>query len=130
MELEFRTTQELDGIDPETNHVYTYEKWQERREDMMLDEDKPENEPSIKVEDFIQTRNQIRELRRALGQINDMQRTSQNRLKRHAEIGEHSHSKMTQNSIMVTILFMAVTAFQVFTIQRWFSSNNASLLAR
>lgn len=130
LELEFRTTQELDGIDPETNHVYTYEKWQEMQEDTILNADKPENEPSIKVEDFIHTRNQIRELRRALGQISDMQRTSQNRMKRHAEIGEHSHSKMTQNSILVTILFMVISAFQVFTIQRWFSSNNASLLAR
>jgi len=130
MEIEFRTTIELDGIDAETNHVYTYEKYQERQDEKVMDADKPENEPLIKTEDFTTTRNLMRELRRSLNQISALQQTSKNRLKNHAVVGEHAQKKMTQNSILVTILFIATTAFQVYTITKWFNTGNASLLAR
>lgn len=129
-ELEFRTSDELGGIDPETGHVFSYATRQLYQEEGLLDADTAEDEPEISAEDFSTTRNQLRELRRSLNQIATLQQTSKNRMRQHEQIGEHSQSKMTQNSVLVTILFIAVTAFQVYTIQRWFSNGNASLLAR
>jgi hypothetical protein len=99
-------------------------------EEGLLDADTADGEPDIKAEDFSKVRDQVRELRRVLNQVTVLQQTSKNRMSQHEQMGKTSHSKMTQNSILMTILFIAVTAFQVFTIQRWFSSGNASLLAR
>jgi hypothetical protein len=130
VQLEFRTSKGLGGIDPETSHVFSYAKQKEHEEEGLLDGDTAEDEPEIKAEDFSTVRNQLRELRRILNQVTVLQQTSKNRMFQHEQMGKNSHSKMSQNSILMTILFIAVTAFQVFTIQRWFSSGNSSLLAR
>jgi hypothetical protein len=101
----------------------------ERKEEKLLDEDTAESEPSLKVEDFHTTKNQMRELRRILNSISTMQNTGRNRMKQHSKISEHNNSRMTRDSLVLTIIFILVTAFQVYTIHSWFSGS-ASLLGR
>jgi len=127
-ELEFRTSKELAGVDPETDHVYTYEKYEELKEQRLLDEDAAEDEPSINVEDFEKTRNQMREMRRVLNQVSTLQTSAKHRMNQHGKISEHSNSRMTQDSIFVTALFIGITLFQVYTIQKWFAKT--SILGR
>lgn len=130
IESEFRSGRELGGIDPETGHVFTNDKYEELKEQRLLDEDTPEDEPSIKAEDFEGVRDQIRELRRVLNQISTMQNTARNRMKQHGKVSDHSHSKMRSDSLIVTALFIVVSVYQAYTIQKWFSKGNMSLLGR
>jgi len=129
-EFQFRTSQELGGVDPETGHVFTWAMREDNQEEGLLDAATAEGEADIQPEDFLNTRNQLRELRQALNQISTLQQQSKNRMTGHAQIAEHSNSKMRQNSLLITMFFLAVTAFQVYTIHRWFCTGNESLLAR
>jgi len=130
VEMEFRNGRELGGIDPETGHVYTNEKYEELKGEHSLDEDTAEDEPFIKAEDFQGVRDQLRDLRRVLNQISNMQNTARNRMKQHGKVSEHSHSKMRMDSLVVTVIFIAVSAYQAYIIQKWFSRGNMSLLGR
>jgi hypothetical protein len=118
-EIEMRKESELGGVD-EDGHVITYEMKEEREEDEELEKDTA-SEEGIKDEDFQDTKEKVKELRRLLNEIQSMQQKERRRLAVHAETNEHSHSRMVLSSLLETLLFMAVTGYQVFTIRRWFS---------
>jgi formate dehydrogenase maturation protein FdhE len=88
-------------------------------EDRLMDEDSAVME-GIKDEDFDSTKDKLKTLRRLLADIQTKQQQERHRLIVHAATNEHSHSRMVLSSLLETILFMAVTGFQVFTIRRWF----------
>lgn len=114
-----RKESELGGLD-EDGHVITYDMKDMREEDEELEKDTASQE-GIKDEDFQQTKEKVKELRRLLNEIQSMQQKERRRLAVHAETNEHSHSRMVLSSLLETLLFMAVTGYQVFTIRRWFS---------
>ena len=118
-EMELRKESELGGLNEE-GHVWTYEERTMVEEDIELEEDSAAAE-GIKDEDFQETRDKIKDLRRLLNDIQNMQQKERRRLTVHAETNEHSHSSMVLNSLMETLLFMAVTGYQVYTIRKWFS---------
>jgi benzoyl-CoA reductase/2-hydroxyglutaryl-CoA dehydratase subunit BcrC/BadD/HgdB len=117
--MEMRKESELGGLNDE-GHVRTYEEKQMIDEDKELEEDTA-SEEGIKDEDFTETRDKVKDLRRLLNEIQSMQQKERRRLTVHAETNEHSHSSMVLNSLMETLLFMAVTGYQVYTIRKWFS---------
>jgi len=118
-EMELRKESELGGLN-EDGHVWTYEERTMAEEDIELEEDSAAAE-GIKDEDFQETRDKVKDLRRLLNDIQNMQQKERRRLTVHAETNEHSHSSMVLNSLMETLLFMAVTGYQVYTIRKWFS---------
>lgn len=118
-EMELRKVSELGGLD-EDGHVISYEQKTMNEEDKLLEEDTASQE-GIKDEDFEDTRQKIKDLRRMLNEIQSMQQKERRRLTVHAETNEHSYSRMVLNSLFETILFMAVTGYQVYTIRKWFS---------
>lgn len=118
-EMEMRRESELGGMNDE-GHVKTYEEQRMEKEDRELEEDSAAAE-GIKDEDFQDTREKVKDLRRLLNDIQSMQQKERRRLTVHAETNEHSHSNMVLNSLMETLLFMAVTGYQVYTIRKWFS---------
>jgi uncharacterized protein YoxC len=117
--MEFRKEFELGGID-EAGHVVSYETKTMMDEDKELEQDTASQE-GIKDEDFQETREKVKDLRRLLNEIQSMQQKERRRLSVHAETNEHSHSRMVLSSLLETLLFMAVTGFQVYTIRKWFS---------
>jgi hypothetical protein len=117
--MEMRKESDLGGLD-ENGHVKTYEEQKMNQEDEELEKDTA-SEEGIKDEDFQQTRDQVKDLRRLLNEIQSMQQKERRRLTVHAETNEHSHSRMVLSSLMETLLFMAVTGYQVYTIRKWFS---------
>lgn len=119
VEMEMRKESELGGVD-EDGHVYSYEEQAMNEEDIELDKDTASQE-GIKDEDFDETRNKIKDLRRLLNEIQSMQQKERRRLTVHAETNEHSHSRMVLSSLFETLLFMAITGYQIYTIRRWFS---------
>jgi uncharacterized protein YoxC len=118
-EMEMRKETELGGIDA-TGHVISYETKTMMDEDKELEEDTASQE-GIKDEDFQETRDKVKDLRGLLNEIQSMQQKERRRLSVHAETNEHSHSRMVLSSLLETLLFMAVTGFQVYTIRKWFS---------
>lgn len=119
VEMEMRKESDLGGID-EDGHVKSYEEQLMLEEDEELDRDTA-SEEGIKDEDFQETRDKVKDLRRLLNEIQSMQQKERRRLTVHAETNEHSHSRMVLSSLMETLLFMAITGFQVYTIRKWFS---------
>merc|ERR1712194_158277 len=119
VEMEMRKESELGGFN-EDGHVMTYEEKKMMEEDQELEEDSASAE-GIKDEDFQETRDKVKDLRRLLNDIQNMQQKERRRLTVHAETNEHSHSSMVLNSLTETLLFMAVTGYQVYTIRKWFS---------
>ena len=119
VEMEMRKESELGGLD-ENGHVLSYEERTMNEEDTELDKDTASQE-GIKDEDFDETRNRIKDLRRLLNEIQSMQQKERRRLTVHAETNEHSHSRMVLSSLLETLLFMAITGYQIYTIRRWFS---------
>lgn len=103
----------------EDGHVLTYEAKTMQEEDKLLEEDTAVEE-GIKDEDFQATREKLRQLRRLLADIHSAQQKERRRLIVHAATNKHSHSRMVLSSLMETMLFMAVTGYQVYTIRRWF----------
>lgn len=99
--------------------VMTLEQKEVSDEDRLMDEDSAVME-GIKDEDFDSTKDKLKTLRRLLADIQTKQQQERHRLIVHAATNEHSHSRMVLSSLLETILFMAVTGFQVFTIRRWF----------
>jgi emp24/gp25L/p24 family/GOLD len=117
--MEMRKETDLGGLD-EDGHVKTYEEQRMVEEDKELEEDTAVEE-GIKDEDFQETREKVKDLRRLLNEIQTMQQRERRRLTVHAETNEHSHSRMVLSSLLETLLFMAVTGYQVYTIRKWFS---------
>ena len=117
--MEMRKESELGGLDEQGN-VLSYEERTMNEEDSELDMDTA-SEEGIKDEDFQETRDKIKDLRRLLNEIQSMQQKERRRLSVHAETNEHSHSRMVLGSLLETLLFMAITGYQVYTIRKWFS---------
>lgn len=118
-EFELRKASRLGGID-EDGHVITWEMKDMLEEDKELEKDTASKE-GIKDEDFQAAREKLKELRKLLNDIQSMQQEERRRLVIHAMSNEHSHSRMVLGSVLETLLFMAITGYQVYTIRHWFS---------
>jgi len=114
-----RKFSELGALD-ENGHVVSWEEKEMEDEDKELEGDTASQE-GITDEDFQETRDKVKDLRRLLNEIQSMQQKERRRLNVHAETNEHSHSRMVLSSLLETLLFMAVTGYQVYTIRKWFS---------
>jgi emp24/gp25L/p24 family/GOLD len=117
-EMDLRKESEMGGLD-ENGHVWTVRRKAMEEEEKFMEEDTAESE-GITDEDFQSTREKLKTLRRLLADIQSKQSQERHRLIVHAATNEHSHSRMVLSSLMETILFMAVTGFQVYTIRKWF----------
>lgn len=120
-ELEMRKESDLDGVDPDTGHVYSYSSYEELEENVFLDEDSAtEEEGAINDADFDAVKGKLQHLRHLLSEIQHKQSAERRRLTIHAATNEHSHSRMVLSNLFETLLFMLVTGFQVYTIRKWF----------
>ncbi len=117
--MELRKESELGALDADGN-VVSYEERRSNEEDAELAEDSALQE-GIKEEDFEETRDRIKDLRRLLNEIQSMQQKERRRLTVHAETNEHTRSRMVLSSLIETLFFMAISGYQIFTIRKWFS---------
>jgi emp24/gp25L/p24 family/GOLD len=125
-EVDMRKESEMGGLSDDGS-VRTVSQKLEREEEVLLEEDTAAKE-GIKDEDFESTRNKLKELRHLLADIQSKQSQERHRLALHSVTNEHSHSRMVLGSLMETVLFIAVTSYQVYTIRKWFKG--APVLAR
>jgi emp24/gp25L/p24 family/GOLD len=117
-EMELRKESEMGGMN-EMGHVVSMREKAMKEEEAYMEQDSAASE-GIKEDDFLSTREKLKTLRRLLADIQSKQSQERHRLIVHAATNEHSHSHMVLGSLLETILFMAVTGFQVYTIRKWF----------
>lgn len=117
--MEMRKESELGAVD-EDGHVITFEEKEMAEEDAELDKDTASQE-GIKDEDFADTKDKLKEMRRLVNQVQQMQQNERRRVSVQAETNTHAHSRMVLSSVIETLFFMAITGFQVYTIRKWFS---------
>lgn len=135
VEMEMRKESEL-GMTPDGAHVMTQE------ERLLLDEEeafehdfdlerrKEENNPyenMIRDADFADVTKTIRDLRQKITKIESLQAKELRRIKQHSATNEHSHKRMFKSSILETLVFVAITGFQVYLIRRWFTTGSPVL---
>lgn len=118
VEIDLRKESEMGGVG-EGGHVLTYLEKAVAEDEEYLQEDTAESE-GIKDEDFQSTRDKLKTLRRLIADIQSRQSQERHRLLVHAATNEHSHARMVISSLVQTLLFMAVTGYQVYTIRKWF----------
>jgi hypothetical protein len=119
VEIDFRKASEMGGLNENTGHVLSAYDKAAREEEQYLMQDTAETE-GIKDEDFESTREKLKTLRRLIADIQSKQAQERHRLVVHSATNQHSHSRMVLSSLLETILFMAVTGYQVYTIRKWF----------
>jgi len=117
VELEMRKSSELGVPHEKEGHVPSMDAVIEYEEEMEIDAD------AAKEEDLEQSKEYLKQLHKMLGQITESQRKEAHRIHVFKELNAHSHSRMVLGSLFETILFICVTAFQVHTIRKWFSSD-------
>jgi hypothetical protein len=100
------------------------ERQEERR---ILGVDAGDLQHMIKEEDFQQTKADISELRGKLAEIQSLMQRQRRRVTIHKQTNEHSHSQMYNSSMLETLLFMAISAFQLYLIRNWFTPGNPVL---
>jgi hypothetical protein len=128
VEFEFRRSSQLGKPNSKTGHIQSYE-----RHDMLVNEKrlmakmeaaaKNDAEGGVKTEDLQSTRDLVTKMNRLLNEIREKQVNERHRLGIHKAVNEHSHSRMVLGSLFETVLYIAVSGFQVYTIRKWFSGN-------
>jgi emp24/gp25L/p24 family/GOLD len=118
VEVDLRKESEMGGFN-DVGHVLTSYEKAVLEEEQFLMQDTAETE-GIKDEDFESTREQLKTLRRLIADIQSKQAQERHRLVVHSSTNQHSHSRMVLSSLLETVLFMAVTGYQVYTIRKWF----------
>lgn len=120
-ELEMRKGSDMEGVDPDTGHVYAYTDFEELEENVFLDEASATEEVgAVSDGDFDAVKGQLQHLRHLVSLIQNKQSTERRRLTVHAVSNEHSHSRMVLSNLFETLLFMLVSGFQIYTIRKWF----------
>jgi len=127
VEFELRRSSQLGKPNSKTGHIQTYE-----RHDMLQNEKKlmakltaaaKAEGSSVSEEDLKTTKEQVTKMNRLLNDIREKQVNERHRLGIHKAVNEHSHSRMVVGSLFETVLYIAVSGFQVYTIRKWFSGN-------
>ena len=89
----------------------------------MMQMEKLDLKDAAQEEDLKHTQQQIRQLSRMLEQIKRKQNIERHQLSLHSAVNAHSHSRVVLSSLIETIIYMAVTAFQVYIIKKWFKGS-------
>jgi hypothetical protein len=100
------------------------ERQEERRIMGVAAEDLPQ---MIKDDDFKDIKDKISDLRGKLAEIQSLMQRERRRVTIHKQTNEHSHSQMWKSSMLETLLFVAVTVFQLYLIRSWFTTGNPVL---
>ena len=137
-EMELRKSSDLGGKDEETHHVLSYDRRsllsQEVEMKKMSDDYRGGDgaggddlkESDLDLES---TQDKINEFNRIIHKIQKRQTEERHTLIVHAAVNERSHSGMVKSSLTETVIFILVTAFQMYTIRRWFN-NTGPMLGR
>lgn len=137
VEMDIRSSADLGGIDRETGHVYTYDDREEIDEEERLMGPTVEEEEAklVAVElgkalqnqvrdyDIDATRELVKEVNSLVSELQKKQSTVHNRIKGHGGDARRNHKKIVRSGIIETVLYLAITLFQIYTMRKWLLGN-------
>ena len=133
VELDIRSSAELGGVNSDTGHVYTWEEKEEIDEEKnyeKLEDEKmrKELEELLKGQvgdyDLQTTRRLMSEVNHVVSQIQRLQGEMKDRMKVHSGDARRNQKKIAKSGMIETVLYLAITLFQLWTIRKWLLSNN------
>lgn len=136
-EIEMRKQSELGNPNRHTGHLMTYERFEMLKEERKIarqhlldqghdsnhidDEDLPLNKQLVQPSDVVSLNAQLKEIHRMLQEVKEKQQREKHRLTVSAAVNEHTHARMVINSLFETVFYIGISAYQVYTIRRWFA---------
>mmetsp|Transcript_2818 Transcript_2818/g.4416 ORF Transcript_2818/g.4416 Transcript_2818/m.4416 type:complete len:288 (+) Transcript_2818:42-905(+) len=126
--MDFRKSSELGMPDALSGHIMSYETR------VLLDNGPTGNKEDVveekknQIDDTAELMDKFHKLGGILRKVRAKQSAFMYRLDVHKVTNEHTHSKMVVRSLIETLVFMAVTAYQVFQVRRWFTAGKAGML--
>ncbi|KAL7548209.1 hypothetical protein ACHAWF_011500 [Thalassiosira exigua] len=129
-ELELRKSSLYGHVDRRTGHVPSFEEVEAKSEIHRLYEKEDdarilEEEQRISDEDLKATREQVRILERIYADIVQRQLEERRQWNWRTIRNQHVHSHLVLGNFVETIVYMAVTGWQVYTIRKWFGGGPA-----
>lgn len=142
VEMEMRSGARLGGVDPETKHVYSHDarQWQDADKALdlemragMLDsntygtseeEKAKELENQVRERDLHATQSQIKHLNSLVKVMEQKQTDSYRRVRSHTASARRNHSNLMWSGKLETLLYIAITGVQVYTLRKWLLGNS------
>jgi len=116
-EIEIRKSSVVGLPDAKTGHLISHERRAMNLAEKLFVED------AASDKDLEYMHNQLRKLTRLLGEIRRKQDLERHQLTLHKTVNAHSHSRMVMGSLIETLLYMAITGYQVYVIRNWFKGS-------
>lgn len=105
-----------------TNEFYGHVPVKEKEYDTYYDtKEVPEEIDAAEEKDLDKAKELLKDLHFTLNNIKNKQESQQHQNQLYGSINNHSHSRLRNSSMLETMIFFAVSAFQVYTIRKWFS---------
>lgn len=120
--MDIRKSSELGKVDIITGHVPTYETLMILQSLSFEEDNSLKQVDAVKEEAMAQARDKLKELRKTLDLARTKQYDYKNRLELHKVINENTYSRMVVRSLFETMIFMAVTGYQLYLVRKWFSN--------
>lgn len=138
VEMEIRGGNRMGGIDRRTGHVHTYESkemldaeklWNEEevnakaKATALTEEQKRALENQVKEQDLHASKSQITHLNSMVTEIKKSHQEFHRRIKSHKASAARNYESMIWSSKLETVLYIIITAVQVYTVRKWLSGN-------
>lgn len=143
VEMEMRSGTRLGGVDRKTNHVYTHrekeyldaERTLESEEEKLdantyasLEEEKQkELANQVRERDLHASQAQIKHLNIMVKEMSQQHSNSYYRVRSHTASARKNHESLLWNSKLQTLLYVAITGVQIYTLRKWLLNNSLQL---
>ena len=123
VEMDIRSANEMRGVDPGTGHVWSHQRRQYMDEQAAMDKIDEEAE-LVNDEDFTEAKVKLKYMHDVTSEIMKAQHERMHRIRAHDADARRGAVELARSSKIQTLLFAAITVFQVYTIHRWLLNNN------
>lgn len=144
VEMDIRSGADLGGIDQRTGHVYRHDDYEDMLEEKRIMERLGDKEPTaedaeaksiseeleralrdqVKDYDLDSTRKLISEVKALVSELQKKHSNVHNRIKGHESLSKRNYRRIVRSGMVETGLYLAITLFQVYTVQKWLLSSN------
>jgi len=141
VEMDMRTAQKMNGINPGTGHVWTYERKEyndertlledggttttteeERREDV-YDTTEDDGDRHMVVEDLKEAKIKLQYMHELTSEIMKSQHDRMQRMRTHDADARRGAAALAWSSKFETLLYVVITGLQVYTVHKWLLGN-------
>jgi len=140
VQMEMRNGKRLGGVDRKTGHVYTHREREYLNAEQSLaseeeeldsntyasleEERQKELENQVRLQDLHASQAQIKHLNAMVKEMSEKHSNSYYRVRSHTASTRRNHEGLSRSSKLQTLLYVAITGAQVYTLRRWLLNNS------